>query len=298
MNSTKNKALTPILSTGLSGLVGSKFAADFKHKYNFTNLDISDSENPTDITDYSQVSAALNNSDSEFVVHFAAFTNVGVAWEQKGDKSGLAYQVNVIGTQNLIKACLQTNKHLIHISTAFVFDGNQDGYYTESDPTNPIEWYGETKALSEADIQAVNFPWTILRIDFPFRSDPFPRLDIVRKTIETAEKGFPLFNNHFFGPTYIDDFAKVIDWVIRTKTTGLYNASSGEQWSDFDFGKKISELHGLDLEITAGNIDDYLKKLQRPYQRNTALDNSKLKAMLDFELTPIEQALADVELNA
>jgi dTDP-4-dehydrorhamnose reductase len=286
-----------LLCTGLNGLVGSKLTQVFKDKYDFTNLDISNQDDPTDITDYEQVLNKFKQSEAKFVIHLAAFTNVNAAWEQRGNKDGLAYQVNVIGTRNIIKACQETNKHLIHVSTAFVFDGEKEGLYTEADITSPIEWYGETKAISEADVLAATCPNTVLRIDFPFRSDSFPRSDIARKTIESIEKGYPLFDNHYFGPTFIDDFVKVLDWVVRTGETGLFNASSGEQWSDFQLGQKIVASHDLDLEVKKGDLNEYLKTLQRPYQRNTALDNSKLVAKLDFKLATVAAAIAALDLS-
>jgi len=285
-------SLPTILGTGLSGLIGSKISDLYQDKYNFVNLDISHPTNPVDITHFDQVKRALD-TEAEYVLHCAAFTDVTKAWEQKDDTSGLAYKVNVLGTQNIVAACQQTGKHLLHISTAYVFDGEKEGLYSESDLTSPIEWYGQTKALAEEAVQASNGAWTILRIDQPFRSDPFPRKDLVHRVISGLENDSlpPLFINHFFGPTFIDDFAQVIDWVIRTKTTGLFHASSGEKWTDFEFGKAIQTALNLSGEVKPGKLEDYLKKLSRPYQRNTALDNSKLVTALDFELTPIREAL-------
>jgi dTDP-4-dehydrorhamnose reductase len=100
----------------------------------------------------------------------------------------------------------------------------------------------------------------------------------------------------FFGPTYINDFAKVIEWVWRTGTTGVFHASSGEMWSDFDFAQKIKQVLGLEGEVKEGDLDEYLKTLNRPYQRNTAMDSSKLKSALDFELKSVEQALGEIKL--
>jgi dTDP-4-dehydrorhamnose reductase len=285
-----------LVCTGLSGLVGSKLAQRYADEYTFTNLDISNPDYPTDITDLGQVTKALEQNDAAFAIHFAAFTNVTAAWDQRDDKSGPAYKVNVVGTENLVKACQATGKHLIHISTAFVFDGANDGLYTEEDKLSPIEWYGQTKAWAEEAVTNSEIDWTILRIDFPFRSDSFPRPDIVRKTIEMAQKGYPLFDDHYFGPTYIDDFVKVVDWVVRTKQTGLFNACSGEKWSDFTFAQAINNAHHLGLTIKPGKLDAYLQTLQRPYQRNTTMSNQKLTSMLDFELQSIEDALAQVVL--
>jgi dTDP-4-dehydrorhamnose reductase len=288
----------PLLTTGLNGLVGSKLADDFAEQYEFENLDQRHPTHPVDITNAAQVQQLFAASSAQTVVHFAAYTDVTGAWTQSGDKNGVAYQVNVVGTENIVAAAEATGKHLIHISTSYVFDGEKEGLYTEDDQPNPIEWYGQTKLLAEEVVQARSTAWTILRIDQPFRSDTFSKPDAVRKMIQliTAEKPNPLFANHFFGPTFIDDFAKVIDWVIRTQTTGLFHASSGESWSDYEFGQAINETFELGKELRKGDLDEYLKTAQRPYQRNTAMSCEKLKNSLDFELHPIRQALETVQI--
>ena len=286
----------PLLATGINGLVGSKFRDDFAAKYAVESLDVSDPVRPVDITNLSQVTEIFAQSEAKFVLHLAAYTDVTKAWEQRDDKNGLAYQVNVVGTENIVKACQETGKHLIHISTAFVFDGKKDGLYTEADATNPIEWYGQTKAWAEEVVQASTAPWTILRIDFPFRSDSFPKPDIVRKTIAALDKGYPLFANHYFGPTYIDDFAKVIDWVITSQTAGLLHASSGEKWSDYELGQALNDTLQLNKVVKKGDLDEYLKTLDRPYQRNTAMNCDTLQALLPFKLKTVREAIGEVAL--
>ncbi len=286
----------PLLGTGLNGLVGSKLVTDFGHRYKFDNLDVSQADRPVDITQYDQVAAVFAQSEAKYVVHFAAFTDVTKAWEQRDDKNGLAYRVNVVGTQNIVRAAAASGKHLIHISTAYVFDGDKNGLYTEEDQPHPIEWYGQTKLVAEEEVMNSSSPWTILRIDQPFRSDEHVRKDIVHRLLEglKADNLYPQFTDHTFGPTYIDDFAKVIDWVIRSGTVGLLHASSGESWSDYEFAVKVRDTFGIQSEVKQGSLDNYLKTLSRPYQRNTATSNSKLTSQLDFKMLSVEEALKKV----
>ncbi len=282
----------PVLVTGANGLVGSKFTQMFVNSYDFHSLDISNPQNPIDITDSAQVLKALENSDAQHIVHYAAYTDVTGAWKQNGDKNGVAYKVNVGGTQNIVDACKKTGKHMIHVSTAYVFDGNKEDLYTEDDQLSPIEWYGFTKAEAERVITESEIDWTILRIDQPFRSDSQVRPDVVRRIATGLQEGklYPQFTNHYFGPTFIDDFAKVVDFVIRTNTTGVFNATSGEKWTDFDFANLIKETFQLTGEVKPGDLNEYLKTLDRPYQKNTAMDASKLKSVLDFELLSVKDA--------
>ncbi len=289
---------TQVITTGLNGLIGSKLDKDFGHDYDFENLDIQHPTAPVDITNYDQIMTRFELvPEAKQVIHFAAYTDVTGAWNQRGDKSGIAYKVNVGGTENLIKACGATGKQLIHISTAYVFDGEKADSYLESDQLSPIEWYGQTKAWAEEAVQASENPWTILRIDMPFRSDAFGKIDFAHRVIKGMIEGklYPQFTNHFVGPTFIDDFVKVIDFILRTKTTGLYHASSGEKWTDFDFAKAVSEKLGLGFEVKPGDLTNYLASLERPYQKNTSLNCYKLKQILDFKMNSISEAIEKIE---
>ncbi len=288
----------PLLGTGLNGLIGSKFVADFNDKYDFDNLDVRSAMRPIDITNEKQVRFVLSSSSAEFVVHMAAYTDVTGAWQQTGDVNGPCYAVNVKGTQNLVNVCAETGKHLIYLSTAYVFDGEKKDSYTETDKTNPIEWYGKTKALAEEVIQKSNINWTILRIDQPFRNDTFEKVDTLHRIIEgiKSSKLYPQFNDHHFGPTYINDFVKIIDFVIRQKMTGIYHASSGESWTDFEFAKFINENFGFNFDLKEGSLAKYLETSNRPYQKNTALNIEKIKGSLDFELKSIKDAIKETKL--
>ncbi len=288
----------PLIGTGLSGLVGSKFIQLYQDEYDIVNLDLHDPSNPVDITNETQVFEALKNSAADCVIHMAAFTNVTAAWEQTGDKSALAYQVNVIGTKNIARAASATGKQLIYISTAYVFDGQKKGRYTEEDQPHPIEWYGQTKLEAEKIVSQLETPWTILRIDQPFRSDMAVRPDVVRRIVAKLKDGSlsPQFNDHTMGPTFIDDFVKIIDFVRRKKITGLYHATNGESWTDYQFARAIAKKIGKEDQVKPGSLAEYLQTSERPYQKNTALDISKLKKELDFKLTPIKEAIEQVKI--
>src|SRR5260221_8916865 len=100
----------PLLGTGLSGLVGSKFVDMYSDTYDFANMDLT---NGVDILNEEQVVEFVSKSKASVIVHMAAFTDVTKAFEQEGDKEGMAYKVNVIGTRNMVKASKQFGKHLI-----------------------------------------------------------------------------------------------------------------------------------------------------------------------------------------
>lgn len=286
-----------LIITGANGLIGSYVSQLLSNNHTLVSFDVSDPQRPIDITNKEVVMKAVSQSTAEYLVHFAAFTDVTAAWEQSGDKSGIAYKVNVMGTQYLVDACNETGKHLIHTSTSYVFDGEKTDPYVESDQTHPIEWYGETKALAEQYIIENAKNWTIFRIDQPFRPDIFPKKDLPHKIIEqlAAHTLTPQFSDHYFGPTWIPDYAKIIEWAVRTKPQGLFHATNGETWTNFQFAQEVAKAVGSDHKIVANSLAEYLKTHNRPYQKNSALDCEKLQQILDFKQTPIAQAVAMIE---
>lgn len=288
-----------VIVTGANGLIGSAFCSSLKQNYDLLPFDVSDPHNPVDITNAESVKKAVHASTAGFVVHFAAFTDVTAAWQQTDDTTGLAYKVNVEGTQNLVNACNDTQKQLIHISTAYVFDGEKENQYSESDKPNPIEWYGKTKALAEEYIQANANNWTIFRIDQPFKATPFTKLDLVHKIAADLQAGTlsPQFSDHYFGPTCIEDFIKTIDWAIRHSKQGLYHASNGETWNNYDFAREVARRFNKQDSVQSSSLADYLKTSSRPYQKNTALNSQKLFAEIDFSYTPIKKAIEQVVFN-
>jgi dTDP-4-dehydrorhamnose reductase len=269
----------PLLGTGLTGLVGSKFVEMYSDVYAFTNLDLASG---VDITNQKDVHKAIVNHPSKVVVHFAAFTDVTKANEEQGDKNGMVYKVNVLGTQNIVNAIKSSGRRLIHISTAYVFDGEKKDPYVETDATNPIEWYGQTKAYAEEVVLGSAISAAILRIDQPYRQDDFPRLDILHRVKKGLEEGTlpPMFINHTFTATKIEEFADILQFFVEHELTGIYHATTDQVTTDYEFALNVKKQFNLPGEVKRGDLDEYLKRTNRPYQRNTALDTTKLKAAM------------------
>ena len=276
MNQTKK---IPIIGTGLSGLVGSMFVDLYKDTYDFKNMDRTAG---VDITNDSQVQKIVHDTSAEHIIHLAAFTDVNAAFAETGDKSGIAYTVNVLGTRNIAQAAKASGKHLIHISTDFVFDGEKKGLYTEQDKVNPIEWYGQTKAWAEEEVEKSGAKYTILRIAFPYRQDDFSKLDVMHriKKLLQEDKLQPMFIDHTFTPTQIEKLADTFDRVIQDKFTGIYHASTDPMTTDYEFALKVKRQFNLPGKVRRGSLQEYLKTAKRPYQKNTALSTVKLEVII------------------
>ncbi|MDR0462605.1 MAG: NAD(P)-dependent oxidoreductase, partial [Pseudomonadales bacterium] len=174
-----------IIVTGSSGLIGTKLVADLEQQFELVGFDHSNPIMPVDIADIDSLKSAFEkHQDAKAVVHLAAYTDVTAAHMQAGDRDGSAYRINVDGSKNVALCAKEYGQHMIHMSTAYVFSGDKDAPYTEEDELSPIEWYGQTKAYAEQAVTSVGPKYTILRIDQPFRSDAFGKLDTVHRIIE------------------------------------------------------------------------------------------------------------------
>ncbi len=296
---TTQKIMKKIIVTGSNGLIASKFVKKYQDQYEIVCFELS-GQPAVDITDLPSLEEQLaKNQDAQAIVHCAAYTDVNGAFAQTGDKNGLAWQVNVVGTANLANLAKKYNLFLIHLSTAYVFDGQKRSLYFEEDKMCPIEWYGQTKAEAERVINHSGTKAAILRIDQPFSQEKFVKIDTLHRIIEGLQTGtlYPQFTNHWFGPTYIEDLIQVIEFFIRKQQTGLFHASSGEKWSDYEFALAVKDLLDLPGKVKKGDLESYLKTLTRPYQINTAMSNEKLLSIIDFPLKTIKQAIRETKIE-
>lgn len=175
-----------ILVVGASGLVGSRFVELYFDK---DKLLIPDRDE-LDLLDASGVKAYFGRNKPNVVVNFAAYTNVSEGENQRDDRSGSCWQLNVSGVENLLGVIGNTKIFLVQISTDNVFSGFADdsGPYPENHPpeadSKRLTWYGFTKAEAErAIIKELRGKAAILRVIYPVRSKFEKKLDYLRKPL-------------------------------------------------------------------------------------------------------------------
>lgn len=248
-----------LLIFGGSGLVGSKFISSFRHKYEITSPEIDD----LDILNKDALFSFVESQAAKTVINYAAYTNVDKAEEERGDKSGLAYKLNVLAVKDLCEICRKINKHLIHYSTDYVFDGTKSAKpYTEEDKPNPVDWYGETKYLGEKFILESGVRATIIRISMPFSSKYDLKQDIVRFFLSELILGKEIIaiDDQIVTPVLVDEAANALKKIIESCATGIFHTVSSSFTTPFDLARMIADKFGFDKNLVKPTkLKDYNK---------------------------------------
>ncbi|HKZ34858.1 MAG TPA: sugar nucleotide-binding protein [Patescibacteria group bacterium] len=268
-----------IIGTGLSGLVGSRIRELLQNSYDFVDFSLDSGVN---ILEKDNLIRRAEKEKATYLLHLAAFTDVKGAEQQKGDKEGSCYKVNVLGTRNVVAAAMKCNLRLIAISTDYVFEGNDsEKIYTEEDSPNPQNWYGRTKYLAEEEVRSKMKEAVIARIAFPFRTKFDIKKDFIKVILERFESDtmYPMFADQVITPTFIDDIAQAMKFLLEKKKRGVYHVVGSSFVSPHEVAKLVAKVYGFQEDkVTRGRYIDYVQKIGwAPWPQYLKISNGKLQ---------------------
>lgn len=244
--------------------------------------------NDLDITKPNEVLDYFKTNQFDYCINCAAYTAVDMA-EQEKEK---AYRVNVSGVENLVNACLKGDTTLIHVSTDFVFDGENNNQYQELDKTNPISVYGSTKLQGENKITFKLKKYFIIRTSWLYSEygNNFVKT-MLRLGKERDE--LSVVADQIGTPTYAADLANVIIEIIKNDKSayGLYHYSNEGVVSWYEFAKKIFEFSEIKLNLLPIKTEAYPTPAKRP--KFSVMDKSKIKAELNVKTKDWTESLKE-----
>ena len=207
--------------------------------YDFHILDMQN----VDATD-----ALLNNFRPDVIINASAMSVVDYC-EQHPEE---AYALNVTAVKHLAEYSQSNSCRLIHLSTDFVFDGTATEAYTETDTTNPINYYGKTKQWSEEVIEQACTNYAIARIEVvygkPFTGQHGNIVHLVKTRLENGQS-IRVVSDQFRSPTWVEDIARAIESLLSDKYQGIYHICGGETMSVADIAYRVAKHFGLDTSL-------------------------------------------------
>ena len=275
-----------ILVTGANGQLGQclqKISSQFEEfEFIFT-----DSET-LDITIKEEVNDFFWQNAPDFCINAAAYTAVDLA-ETDVEK---AFLVNADGAENLAEACSENNAQFIHVSTDYVFDGENNLAYTEEDFTNPLGVYGASKLAGDELALEVNPCSVILRTSWVYSEFGKNFVKTMLNLFATKDE-LNIVADQFGQPTNANDLAEAIMKIIKSEkiTPGIFNFSNLGRISWFDFAEKIAELSEAKIKLNAIETSQYPTPAKRP--KNSVLDLDKISKTYAIQLKPWEESLEE-----
>lgn len=257
-----------IFIIGAGGQLGKALQAKYPEAKAISHdmLDITDKQ-AVEKFDWSGVSVILNA---------AAYTNVDGAETDEG--RALAWAVNADGVANLVAAAAHYNALLVHISTDYVFDGQQNPH-SEDEAFAPLSAYGASKAAGDIAVSLAP-KFYILRTSWVIGEGK----NFVRTMLELGKKGInpTVVSDQIGRLTFTSELVKAIDHLLKTKPRlGTYNVSDdGESVSWADITRAIFKEAGYSNTVTNTTTAEYFagKTGAAPRPLKSTLDLAKIQA--------------------
>ncbi|MBL7004338.1 MAG: dTDP-4-dehydrorhamnose reductase [Gammaproteobacteria bacterium] len=266
-----------ILVTGKNGQLGKSI-----HKIVTNNEQADDfvfvGREELDLNSESGINHYFDNSDKfDIIINCAAYTAVDKAEEELE----LANQINHLAVKQLAEVAKTQQARLIHISTDYVFNGESDKSYIETDETNPINVYGKTKLAGEKALQRImSTDAIIIRTSWVYSEygNNFVKT-MLRLGKERGELNVVV--DQIGSPTYATDLANVILEIIQNKTfkkagqvTHIYHYSNEGEISWHEFAEEIFKIAKIDCKVNSILTEQYPAPAKRP--RNALMNKDKI----------------------
>lgn len=231
-----------ILITGGRGMLGSDLVeACAAKKWEAVPLDLPE----LDITSPANLEANLPAGD--VVINCAAFTRVDDAEKERE----LCQRINANGAGVLARVCAARKLPLFHLSTDYVFNGRKGSPYTESDPVEPLNFYGASKLEGEKQAQAAGGRVVIVRTQslFGLRGRSFIRA--ILNQIEQGKTSLRVVADQISSPTYTPHLAAALLRLVEVQPQpGIINVAARGQCSWWEFARAIVDRVKPGIEIT------------------------------------------------
>jgi len=243
------------------------------------------------LLNYQQMEEQIQKDKPEYLINCAAYTNVTKAETEQE----LAYKVNAEAVKDLTELSNRYDFRLVQISTDFVFKGNDYIAKKESDPIDPVNIYGESKAVGEVFVISHAHNCLIFRVSWLFGPKGNNFISNIAELIKTRDE-LNVISDQYGRLTYTIDAADALAKLIKNSATGIYHFANEGIASRFQIALDIELLlnkYGFATKSFIKPIlaKEYIDKTPRP--TFSILDTEKIEKTLDIKIRNWKEALAD-----
>lgn len=288
------------LITGSNGLLGQKIVRQLvKRNIPFLATSLGENRNSKcpdqyyqslDITNEGEVQQIIEDYQPSIVINTAAMTNVDACENDEYN----CRKINVEAVQYLFNASKTIKAFFIHLSTDFVFDG-ENGPYKEIDSRHPLSIYAKSKADSEDILTASSYTnWAILRTIIVYgQGENMSRSNLVLWAKEALKSGqeLTIVNDQFRSPTWADDLAWACIQTGMLEAKGTFHICGPDFGSIYELVIRIAEYFKLNtsniIPISSTRLNQAAKRPPR-----TGFELTKAREILGYQPKSLEECLS------
>ena len=286
-----------ILVTGKNGQLGKSInkivnTGNGKNNYQQDNEFIFVGREELDLSKKESIASYFDNNNFDVIINCGAYTAVDKVEEEQE----LANQVNHLAVKQLANIANEQKAKLVHVSTDYVFDGESNKSYTETDETNPINVYGKTKLAGERALQEA-MPNNAIIIRTSWVYSKFGN-NFVKTMLRLGKERdeINVVSDQIGSPTYATDLAGVILEIIKNKEfkevgqkTQVYHYSNAGKVSWYDFAKEIFKIAEVSCKVNPITTQQYPTPAQRP--KNTLMNKAKIAKTFSVGISDWKESL-------
>ncbi|WP_299007618.1 dTDP-4-dehydrorhamnose reductase [uncultured Shewanella sp.] len=284
-----------VLVVGKKGQLGSHLFRLLKLSPTLDVIDIPE----CDITNTLAINHIMDQCRPDVIVNTAAYTAV----EQAETEQDIAFDVNHKGAALLAQAAKDIGAILIHMSTDYVFDGENKHAYEENDAAYPQNIYGKSKLAGETAIIHTCPKHIIIRTAWLFSEQDNNFVSTMLKLARDRDE-LSIVDDQRGGPTYVGDLANLILHILmqcqqlERRHWGVYHFSCFPYVTWYQFAQQIfKQAHALKIidkipRLVPISSQEYPSNVNRP--ANSTLDCAKIKRNFGIEMSDWSKALPKV----
>ena len=212
-----------------------------------------------DLRNPERVGSAVEAARPDWIVLAAAYTDV----DGCEINPTLASSINTQGAVNVAKAAARFGSKLLFVSTDYVFDGKKTVPYEITDPRNPINAYGRSKADAEEKIAPILPQSCIVRTSWLFGPGGKCFPDTILKLADTRPE-IKVVNDQRGSPTYTRDLADAIIKLCHADARGIVHCTNSGDCTWFDFAAEILRQAGKTTRVRPTTSDEFVRPAERP----------------------------------
>ena len=272
-----------VLITGCGGMLGDAVYPYFTSKYE--NVLASDKRQNgewlmrLDVRDDVHLSKVFRDFKPDIVVNLAAETDL----EYCETHSDIAEDTNSLATKTIAKLSEEYGSTLVYISTAGVFDGLKNGFYTEQDQPNPIMVYGQTKYQGELHALKYCSKSFVVRAGWMMGGGRNKEKKFIYKMLQQIAEGkkeLYAVVDRWGTPTYTYDFAINLFKLLETKQYGTYHMACEGKGTRYDVAKEILQIcKRPDIKLNAVDSEFFKKEYFAPRPISEMMYNGNLRKL-------------------